>query len=271
MPLFAGMTDLQGATIWLIGGTQESGQVAAGLAEAQIPHLVTVVTAAAAGLYPDSPWRQVRVGAIAPKAMAAVLMAENIAAVIDASHPFAVEVSRSAISLCKSHHLPYLRLERPAIGDSIPASPWIQTVNAYDDLLNPAVLAPQARSLLTVGAKNLHRFQPWHRRTTLFARILPRADSLQRAIAAGFTPDRIIAIRPPVSADLERSLWQQWHITQVITKASGAPGGEAIKRSLAQQLKVRLWILQRPPLAYPEQTETPAGAIAFCRRVLNKL
>ncbi|HEY9888120.1 MAG TPA: hypothetical protein V6D02_06945, partial [Candidatus Obscuribacterales bacterium] len=31
----------------------------------------------------------------------------------------------------------------------------------------------------------------------------------------------------PISPELERALWQQWQLTQVITKASGHPGGEA--------------------------------------------
>ena len=36
--------------------------------------------------------------------------------------------------------------------------------------------------------------------------------------------DRIIAIRPPISRELEQALWQQWRISLVVTKASGQSG-----------------------------------------------
>ena len=50
------------------------------------------------------------------------------------------------------------------------------------------------------------------------------------AIAAGFTTDKIIAIRPPINKELEQALWQQWQISLVVTKASAKAGGEDIKK-----------------------------------------
>jgi precorrin-6A/cobalt-precorrin-6A reductase len=77
------------------------------------------------------------------------------------------------------------------------------------------------RVLLTIGYTPLHRFQSWHDRATLFARILPSAIALEAAFKAGFTPHNIICLRPPISADLEKALWRQWQISLVVTKASG--------------------------------------------------
>jgi precorrin-6A/cobalt-precorrin-6A reductase len=39
----------------------------------------------------------------------------NIVAVLDASHPYAVEVSRCAIAACTQFNIPYLRYERPCL------------------------------------------------------------------------------------------------------------------------------------------------------------
>jgi precorrin-6A/cobalt-precorrin-6A reductase len=82
------------------------------------------------------------------------------------------------------------------------------------------------RTLLTLGYRQLRPFAPWQSQACLFARILPSLPALDGALAAGFTPERLIALRPPISAELETALWQQWQITQVITKASGPAGGE---------------------------------------------
>ncbi|MEO0825801.1 MAG: cobalt-precorrin-6A reductase [Cyanobacteria bacterium J06639_16] len=259
--------------LWLIGGTQESRQLAAALAAAQIPHVITVVTPEAAGLYAPSPWCQVQVGAIAPEVLTHFFTTYNIAAVLDASHPFAVEISQTAIAACTHHPLPYLRYERPQATPPPDVSgvnaALVQTIASYDEILTDAVLAGE-RVLLTLGSRYLYRFQPWHNRASLFARILPTFTALRAALAAGFDPTRLIALRPPISIELESALWQQWQITQVITKASGAPGGEAVKRSLAQQLGIRLWILARPDLAYPCQTEDLQTAIAFCHQQLGQ-
>ncbi|MDA0867399.1 MAG: precorrin-6A/cobalt-precorrin-6A reductase, partial [Cyanobacteria bacterium] len=92
---------------------------------------------------------------------------------------------------------------------------------------------------------------------------LPMAEAVTAAIAAGFTRQRLIALHPPVTPALEKALWQQWEISQVITKASGAPGGEATKYEIAAQLGVRLLVIDRPPIAYPRQTHCLTTAIAF--------
>jgi precorrin-6A/cobalt-precorrin-6A reductase len=100
----------------------------------------------------------------------------------------------------------------------------------------------------------------------LFARILPSPTALEAVLAAGFTPDRIIALRPPITAELEVALWRQWQITQVITKASGQAGGEDRKQAIAAKLGVRLIRIARPAIAYPKQTDSLDTAIEFALR-----
>jgi precorrin-6A/cobalt-precorrin-6A reductase len=74
---------------------------------------------------------------------------------------------------------------------------------------------------------------------------------LTAALTAGFSPDRLIALRPPIGAELETALWRQWGITTVITKASGQAGGEQVKQRVAQILGIPLIIIDRPPVEYP--------------------
>lgn len=68
---------------------------------------------------------------------------------------------------------------------------------------------------------------------------------------AGFGCDRIIAIRPPLSLELEKALWQLWGIEMVVTKAGGKAGGEDIKYQLAEELNIPLVVIKRPSLNYP--------------------
>ena len=201
---------------------------------------------------------------------------EKIIALIDASHPYAVEVSQNAIATAKANNIPYLRYERPSLremgrwgdGEMGRINNTVINLDSFEDLLTENYLQGK-KVLLTIGCKNLHLFKSWHEKAKLFARILPKPESLAMAIAAGFTTERIIAIRPPISPELEKALWQQWQISLVVTKASGKAGGEDTKRKVAQELGIPLIIITRPQIIYPQTTDCLDEAIAFCHKHLS--
>ena len=198
-----------------------------------------------------------------------------------------MEISRIAIAVAQGFQVPYLRFERPVVegdegdeGDgeircidvagyvSTVSKPSVITLDSFETLVAGDYLNQQ-RVLLTVGYQVLSLFQDWQKRSTLFARILPAVASLEAAIAAGFSRDRIIALHPPVPAELEIALWRHWDISRVVTKASGVAGGEAIKRKVAAQLGIPLIVIDRPVVEYPQQTSDVAVALAFCKRYLQ--
>ncbi|NJL46939.1 MAG: cobalt-precorrin-6A reductase [Leptolyngbyaceae cyanobacterium SM2_5_2] len=252
------------SVLWLIGGTSEAIVLAQGLAEAGIPTLVTVTTAAAQRAYPESPCLEVMVGALPLDHLNVFIQEHRVNAILDASHPFAVAISQGAIAVASQLQIPYWRYERPALDQAILAnSALIQRVSSLEQVLAVPTLAGQ-RVLLTLGYRWLQAFQPWQTRTTLFARILPSAVALEAALAAGFTPDRLIALRPPISESLELALWQQWQITTVITKASGQPGGEATKQAVAQRLGTRLILVERPRVDYPALSHDLSDVLNGC-------
>lgn len=284
--------------IWLIGGTSESAQLAIALAEQNIPYIVTVTTTAARNLYP--PTSKVWVGKMTPDAIAAFVQAHHIVGILDASHPFATEISRQAIAFVNqlanqpvnqpvnqqrpdpaapNPTLAYLRYERSVVQadpqfnlqsnpQSNPQFNSVITVDSIEALLFSELLQHQ-RVLFTLGCRDLYRFSALRQTSQLFARILPSADAIAQALSAGFTPDQLIALRPPVSAALEKALWQQWNISRVVAKASGHPGGETIKRQIAQELGITLILIQRPRVSYLQQTSSLSQAVLFCQNKLK--
>lgn len=245
--------------IWLIGGTSESARIAQALATAQLASIVTVTTAAAKNLYPQTPWLQVLVGKLDVSQVDDFCHQQQIVTIVDASHPYASQISHLAIATAQQYHLPYLRFERPSLEEDLD----IIKLSSFDELLVGNYL-DQQRVLLTVGYQALPLFQPWHHKSTLFARILPRVKSLEVALKAGFPAERIIAFRPPLTIELEMALWRQWQISLVVTKASGSAGGEDIKRNVAKQLGIPLIVITRPPINYPQQTSDLSTVLAFC-------
>lgn len=302
--------------VWLIGGTSESAELAQVLWAKKIPYVVTVTTPTAKTLYP--PQAQVRVGALTPGAMATFAVEQNIRCILDASHPFASEVSQGAIALAQARPsqrtprqtkaaakqpIPYLRYERANIAANVteksheaPSSSAsfhtdtsktgrsqtntasnpdirkiteaVTTVASLESLVESDLLHHQ-RVLFTLGYRHLAQFSALRPQSTLFARVLPSTEAIAGALSAGFSAHEIIALRPPISPALEKALWQQWQISRVVAKASGSPSGEAVKRQVAEQLGIQLILIQRPLVAYPQQTDSVKEAIAFCTQTLK--
>lgn len=252
-----------GGRLWLIGGTTESVALAQAIAYLELPCTVTVTTAAAKALYQKTPMLRIQVGRLDAEQLEQFLQEQRIVAVLDASHPYAVEISRMATKAATERQIPYLRFERPAV-EAQAGTPQVISLDSFESLLADDYLYQQ-RVLLTVGYKALPLFRSWQDRSTLFARILPAVTSLEAAIAAGFSSDRIIALRPPVTAELEKALWRHWDISLVVTKASGAAGGEEIKRSVAAELGIRLVVIDRPVVEYPQKTSDLSVALEFCQ------
>ncbi len=252
--------------VWLIGGTSDSAAIARILITSEIVFIVTVVTQAALSLYSVN--CETAVGCMDREKMQSFCHANQVKAIIDASHPYAVEVSHQAIAISNQLNIPYLRYERNSYQAQADASTNTSVIklDSFETLLTGDYLKQQ-RVLLTVGCKALPLFQSWHNRATLFARILPKAASIETALVAGFTSDRLIAIRPPFNPAWEKALWQQWNISMVITKASGKAGGEDIKRQVAADLNVPLIIITRPQVAYPQQTDSISEVLAFCQQL----
>ena len=255
-----------GGSLWLIGGTTESAALANAIASLGLPCIVTVTTAAAEELYSKIPLQDIRVGRLTATQLDPFLQEQQITAILDASHPYAVEISKMATRAAAERTIPYLRFERLAVDPQADTAQVI-LLESFETLIVSDYL-DQQRVLLTVGYKALPLFHNWHERSTLFARILPAVTSVEAARRAGFSTDRIIALRPPVTAELEKALWRQWNISLVVTKASGVAGGEDIKRTVAAELGIPLVVIARPVVDYPEQTSDFSVALEFCQRHL---
>ena len=234
------------------------------LTASKLPLVITVTTCSAVALY--SPVDRIAVGCMDESQMRLFCQQQNIIAVVDASHPYAVEASRQAIAVTTRLNIPYLRYERANYSSASIPNSVITELDSFDTLIAGDYLQEQ-KVLLTVGCKALPLFKSWQDRATLYARILPKIASIETALSAGFKQKHLIAIHPPLNIALETALWQQWNISLVVTKASGKAGGEDIKHQVAANLNIPLIIVARPKISYPQQTSEFSEVLAFCGRV----
>jgi precorrin-6A/cobalt-precorrin-6A reductase len=249
--------------ILLLSGTSEGPPLARALLEAGFRVRATVTRAEARESLFGPLLREVEVSArgFTEESLAAFLAAGEADLVLDATHPFAVRITRIAQGVCCRLGVPYVRYERP---DWEPPA----GTRLADSFAEAAALLPAgARVLLTIGSKQLKHFAPLHGRLHLVARILPSVASLEQALAAGFTPDRLLCLRPPFSREFNRAMLREYRIGVLVTKASGREGGVEEKVLAASDLGIETIVIRRPRLESVPGVSSLEAAVRACREM----
>lgn len=198
------------------------------------------------------------------ESLAEYLRGGNADVVLDATHPFAVRITRIAQATCARLGFPYVRFERP---DWEPPA----GTHGVDSFAEAATLLPTLgqRGMLTIGAKQLKHFAPLHATMTLFARVLPAPVSIQQALDAGFAPERILGLRPPFSQEFNRAIFAEYGVDVLVTKASGEAGGVREKVLAARELDMAVLMIRRPADENGSGVGDIESAVRACLDITN--
>ncbi len=231
------------AHILLLGGTSETAPLADKIAAAGYRVLVSTATDAPLATGSHAAIAR-RCGPLDAAAMAAVLRQHGIAAIVDATHPYAEQIHATARQVAAASQCPYLRYQRRA---AVVAS---AAVDYADDHRHAASLACRSgeRVLLTTGSRHLAEYvaAARHHGCALFARVLNHPDSVAACAAAGLKRNNCLFARGPFSHADNLALLRRWRITRLVTKDSGSAGGVAEKISAARQHGCGVVVLRRP-------------------------
>jgi precorrin-6A/cobalt-precorrin-6A reductase len=229
--------------LWLVAGTGEGPELAERLLALGWQLTVSVVSAPAALAYRPHPALTLRVGALAGEAAveaelaAAASSGHPYAVVVDASHPFACQVSRQLVAGCARRGQRLLRLQRPTLEGPAILLPALQDLRAVP-------LAGQ-HLLLAIGARQLAAAVSLSPGALHHARLLPSASSLQQAMAAGLRGERVACLRPGSALAVELALVRRWRISTVLARQSGG-STEQLWRRICRSEGLSLLLLCRP-------------------------
>ena len=178
----------------------------------------------------------------------------GICVFVDATHPYAVNVSRNAMAACAAAGIPYIRFERDLTDISYEN---VHLVHSYEDAAEIAARFGK-NVFLTTGSRNLERFVKAKPLAgcTLIARVLPTADVIALCEELGLTPAQIIAMQGPFSRELNRTMYEKYKADVVVTKNSGTIGGTDAKFQAAADLGLPVVVIDRPVLNYPHLAHT---------------
>jgi precorrin-6A/cobalt-precorrin-6A reductase len=219
----------------LLGGTTEATLLAQALAAA---HVAAVFSYAGRTQAPRPQPLPTRVGGFGGVAgLQAWLRGQGITHVVDATHPFAAQMTANAVAACTETGVRLIALERPG---------WVP--QAGDDwLLVPGIEAavaalPEApaRVFLAIGRQTLAPFahRPQHH---YLLRLVDAAPDLPLPQAT------VVLARGPFTAEGDRALMQAHGITHVVAKNAGGRGAAA-KLDAARALGLPVILIERPAL-----------------------
>jgi len=191
------------------------------------------------------------------------IKAHDIRLFVDASHPYAVNVSQNAMAATEKLGIPYIRYER-----DITEFPYekLHIVHSYEEASEVAARLGK-NVFLTTGSRNLQKFvgAPALKEATIFARILPTAKVLIDCEAMGLTPRQLIAMQGPFSKELNLAFFKESKADVVITKNSGTIGGTDTKLMAAKELGLPVVIIDRPKIAYKNLAHTYQEVLRFIK------
>lgn len=236
----------------ILGGTGEAAALARAVL-ARFGEAVEVTTALAGRTERPGPIPgQVRIGGFGgPGGLAAFLSAQKFDRVIDATHPFAAEISLSARLACDTVQVPRLILRRPPWRRD-PLDRWIE----LDSAEAAAVIVGRVgrRAWLTVGAGSIAAFAAAD--TVRF--VVRLVDPPRERLPLKF--HEIVLGRGPFSLAEERHLMARHAIDVLVCKASGGAATEP-KLAAARELSLPVIMIRRPPQEPGLAVDTVEAAI----------
>ena len=217
--------------ILLLGGVTEALAIARTLGPEHVYSLAGV------GRVPSDLTCQVRVGGYGgSEGLAQFVRAERISLILDATHPYAAQISRNAAEAARACGVPCWALRRPAWQPQ-PGDDWREVAD-WAELVE--ALKPFKRPLFTLGREPLQHLDEIPAEQFWTLRALDVYPGNERC--------EVIGARGPFLIEDERALFEERRIDVLISKNSGSTATEP-KLEVARERGVPVLVLKRPMLA----------------------
>lgn len=229
--------------ILLLGGVTEALAIARTLGPEHIYSLAGV------GRVPTDLTCQVRVGGYGGvEGLAQFVRDEHIGLILDATHPYAAQISHNAAQAARLCGVPCWALRRPAwrpqAGDDWrEVADWAELIEA---------LKPFKRPLFTLGREPLQHLDEIPQEQFWTLRALEVYPGNERC--------EVIGARGPFLIEDERALFERQKIDVLISKNSGSTATEP-KLEVARERGVPVLVLRRPVLAAADREFTAVAAV----------
>lgn len=228
--------------ILLFAGTTEGRRLAEYLGKQNVRVHVCVATAYGESLIQESKSMSVSHERMDVNEMMSFMREFRPDYVVDATHPFASEVTQNIRSACTQCQHPYIRLLR----DETQVQGFVSYVDSVENAVEQ-LQETEGNILVTTGSKALAAYTKLKDyKERVYARVLSVKASVESCEMLGITGKHLICMQGPFSVEMNKALLNDYKISWMVTKESGKNGGFLEKVEACEATGTKLLVIGRP-------------------------
>lgn len=207
----------------LFAGTTEGRRIAEFLGENSIQTLVCTATGYGASLIIDNEYVTIEDRRLNAEDMTALFRESSPELIIDATHPYAQDVTKNIRNASNACNIEYMRVIRSGLDtDNVDGAIYVESVDEAIDYL----MTVSGKIMVTTGSKEIAKYcaiDDYKER--VIARVLSTAESIRICHDAGFEGKNLICMQGPFSREMNVALLRQFDCKYLVTKVGGKVGG----------------------------------------------
>lgn len=258
--------------VFIFAGTTEGRKLFELLKKNNISCTVSVATDYGANLLEGNSRCKVLSGRMTKEQMCLAVKKSKCACVVDATHPFALEVTSQIKVVCSELGIKYIRLlrdidEQNDFGDSVFFFDSVKSASEY-------IKDKEGNVFVTTGSKELEVIaKTLEDKSRVFVRVLPSEESLLKCMQSGVSEKNIIAMQGPFSAFMNEAMFRETKTKFVITKETGAAGGFEEKIIAAKKCGAVTLVVKNPEAKKSKKCQKSfsySETLAFLEKFLQR-
>ncbi len=232
--------------VWILSGTSDGPVIANRLLKLNYSVFASVLTYKAGQAYVENPKLHIITGKLNNKDQIINFINKNkITCVVDATHPFAVVISKNLNNACKEINIPLLLFERKSLINNNNNNFFY--IDDLKDINNVDI--ENKNILLAIGSRFLVDTANFYMncKANVFTRVLPTYESITKAFGSCIKNSNIAILEPSKNERvvLEKKLCDFWDIDYVLCRESGSYSQKNWE-SIVSGSKMKLFLVKRP-------------------------
>lgn len=253
--------------IGFILGTSEGKKLLSLINKYTSDIVISTATSYGGELLKDFKFKHLNTKPLNEEEMIALFEKFNVKVLVDGSHPYAKEVSKTCNKVCDALNIEYIRYERPSVLDGITSENLIR-ITEYSDL--EKVLSKVDGNILnTTGSRNIEKIMKLNIKKRIIHRVLPSVKVMEECLNLGVKVEDLIAIKGPVGYELNKAFIDEYNAKALISKDSGSQGGTYEKFKAAEDKNIKFILLEREKTHYKNVFNSEEEVINYIVQVTN--
>ncbi|SUY64212.1 cobalt-precorrin-6x reductase [Clostridium sporogenes] len=254
--------------IALILGTSEGREILSLLNKFTDNILISTATAYGGEILKNYKYKKLNTKPLNKKELSNMLKKNQVNILIDASHPYALEVTKNAREVSKDLNIEYVRYERPSSAEEFKGNKKVVFLEDYKDL-NEALRNIKGNILNTSGSRNMDKILDLKLENRIIHRVLPSVKVLEDCFNLGVKVEDLMAIKGPISKELNKAFIKDYDAKALILKDSGPQGGTKEKILACLECDIYALVIRRKKINYEKEFNNIENLVEYISLILN--